>query len=263
MRKRRRLLIRFVLILAGIFSLTVLVATVWPATARPVAAQVVPGPLSLTVTLEPPTPVSGDQLTFWFDVQNVSDAAVKKVQFDVTLPEGTLFQTSAADDEAWSTFTLGEEMRTHIYYTVDELAAGAAARLSLTVLVEQTGGQSIVLDIYVLTAQGLESPIAGESITVLVAEATPPVVHTPTWTPTATSTPTPQPTTTPIPSPTPSPSPSPTVTVVMAELPPTPTPKLSSEQEQLGALTVSIFVFLTLSIALVAAVWLFRKRREG
>lgn len=236
MRKKQRPIIQFALVLVGIFSVTVQ------------AAQVVPGPLSLTVTWEPLTPVSGDQLTFWFDVRNVGDTALQQVQLEVTLPpQGMLLQTSAADDETWNTFTLNEEMRTHVYYTTDELTAGAAARLSLTVLVDLPGGQSLVLDTYQLTAQELESPIAGEPISILVAVATG----------------TPAPTTTPLPSPTPSPSPSPTVTVVMAELPPTPTPKLSSEQEQLGALTVSIFVFLALTIGLAAAIWIFRKSRQG
>ncbi len=238
MRKKQRPIIHFALVLAGIFSVTVQ------------AAQVVPGPLSLTVTWEPLTPVSGDQLTFWFDVQNVGDAALQQVQLEVILPpQGMRLQTSAADNETWNTFTLNEEIRTLIYYTADEMAAGAAARLSLTVLVDLPGGQSLVLDTYQLTAQELESPIAGEPISILVATATG----------------TPAPTTTPLPSPTPSPSPSPspTVTVVMAELPPTPTPKLSNEQEQLGALTVSIFVFLALAIGLAAAIWIFRKNRQG
>ncbi|MBN1933069.1 MAG: DUF11 domain-containing protein [Anaerolineae bacterium] len=229
-------------------------------------------PLSLTITFEPPTPAQGDQLTFTFEIQNISEAAVQQVQLDVILPEGALFQAAAAGDETWTISAPTEGQRGMVSYAVAELAAQAIARLTLVVTVAQENGQSIMLGEYTLTAQGFEPPIVGEPIAIPVAAATntPAPTSTPALTATAVPlatatqlpTPTPQPTATDRPSPTPSPSPSPTVTVVMAELPPTPTPKLSNEQEELGALTVSIFVFLTLAIALAAGVWIFRKSRE-
>ena len=230
-----------------------------------VAWQVAP-PLSLTVVADPPQATKGERLLLIFTVTNTGDDPLQKVRVQVEIPEYTVLEGANVSSEKWAVSTppRGEQGMV-TFLGMSEVAPGESGQLALWIVVQQQAGQSIALDEYEATAEGLESPIIGNPLAIQVGSlATPePSPTMPSFTPTALPTPTATASPTAIPATptaTPSPTPSPTVTVVIAEIPPTPTPNLSSEQEQLGTLSVSIFVAITLSIVVLSSVWIVRKR---
>ena len=227
--------------------------------AVPGVAWQVASPLSLTVVADPPEATKGERLLLTFTVTNTGDDPLQKVRVQVEIPQYTVLEGANVSSEKWAVSTppRGEQGMV-TFLGMSEMAPGESGQLGLWIVVQQQAGQSIALDEYEATAEGLESPVIGNPLAIQVGSlATPePSPTTPPSTPTVT----PLPTATATPTATPSPTPSPTVTVVIAEIPPTPTPNLSSEQEQLGTLSVSIFVAITLSIVVLSSVWIVRKR---
>ena len=218
-----------------------------------VAAWQGPEPLALTVEVEPLGASTGETLSFRFAVTNTGDSPLAGVVVRVSVPEGLdVVGTSVPD--GWSATPPSAQPITEVVYRSEgDMAPGARAELVLKSVILKEPGQTIRLDDYTATAEGLNSLVGGAPVTLWVARA-------PTPTPSSTPLP-PTVTVTPLPTPTATPTPTPTrrADVVFPTL--TPTPNLSSEQERIGTVTVSIFVGIVVILIALSVAWILRAAR--
>jgi len=221
-----------------------------------IAAWQGPEPLTLTVEIEPPGASTGETLSFRFVVSNTGDSPLEGVVVRVVVPEG-LDVVGTGVPDGWSvTPPSAQAIEEVVYRSEGDMAPGARAELVLKSVIWKEPGQTIRLDDYTATADGLSAPVQGASVTLWVARA-------PTPTPSPTS---PPPTQTAEPSPTPTATPTPTLTptrradIILPTL--TPTPNLSSEQERIGTVTVSIFVGIVVILIALSVVWIVRVARR-
>jgi hypothetical protein len=243
-------------------------------------------PLSLSVTADPATAISGEKLILTITLINEGDIPLEQVNVQAGVPEHTSLQGFNMSGEKWA--AISQQDQTLVTFSATaSLMPEEEVQFGLWLTVHQESGQSITLENYAAQARGFESSVIGSPFTVWVdttptphststvaPTATPTTMptathtSTPTGTPTGTPTPTTlPPTATPSPTNTPVPTPSPTITVVMAELPPTlppptATPNLSTEEVRLGTLTVSIFVAFTLLLVGISVIWLVKRSRH-
>jgi uncharacterized repeat protein (TIGR01451 family) len=220
-----------------------------------IAAWQGPEPLALTVEIEPRGASTGETLSFRFVIANTGDSSLEGVVVRVVVPEGLDVVGTSVPDGWSATPPSAQVIEEVVYRSEDEMAPGARAELMLKSVILQEPGQTIQLDEYSATADGLPSPVRGAPVTLWVARA-----PTPTPSPTP-----PPPTQTAVPSPTPTATPTPTPTqradVVFPTL--TPTPNLSSEQERIGTVTVSIFVGIVVILIALSVTWVLRTARRG
>jgi uncharacterized repeat protein (TIGR01451 family) len=219
-----------------------------------VAACQGPEPLALAVEIEPRGASTGETLTFRFVVSNTGDSPLEGVVVQVSVPEGLDVVEITAPNGWLATPPTAQAITKVEYRREGELAPGARAELVLTSVILKEPGQTVRLDDYSATADGLASPVQGAPVTLWVARA-----------PTPTPSPTPlPPTQTVVPSPTPTATPTATPTrradVVFPTL--TPTPNLSSEQERIGTVTVSIFVGIVIILIALSVAWMLRTARR-
>ena len=216
-------------------------------------------PLSLTVAIEPEVPTSNDLISLTFTVSNTGSDPLTDVVVSVTIPQGTEFVSSRADEQWLLERRAGRTtgvVRFRFKSAQSALASGESADLGLVLLVRGSPGQSIVLDEYAASAKGIPE-VQGERVRMaILAPPTPtvPPSTAPAVTPDATPT---------VSRGTPSPAvvPTPTITVVVAELPPTPVPNVSSEKELVGTVTIAIFLLIVVAIIVLSVAWVIRTRR--
>ncbi len=221
-----------------------------------VAAWQGPGPLALTVEIDPGGASTGETLSYRFVIANTGDSPLEGVVVSVVVPDG-LDVVGTGVPDGWSATPPSARAITEVVYRSEgEMAPGARAELVLKGVILKEPGQTIRLDDYTATAEGLPSPVQGVPVTLWVARAPTPTPGPTPLPPTRTAAPSPTPTATP----TPTPTPTRRADVVLPTL--TPTPNLSSEQERIGTVTVSIFVGIVVILIALSVAWVVRTSRR-
>lgn len=193
--------------------------------------------LAISKSASPTPVVAGGELTYIITITNTGDVPLQGVVVTEVLPEGTVAHAMDGLDGQWAMHS-ADRGRVLVWEARAPLPPGQPMRLKCIVLVDPGREQPVVNADYKAVAEGWDSPVTGQPVTVQVASPTPTITPRPSPTPTPTMPPTP----TPIPTATPSPWPA------TSTPPPSPTsaPPLKSAGSQMGLLLgiVSIVVVL-------------------
>jgi uncharacterized repeat protein (TIGR01451 family) len=224
--------------------------------------------LSIVARVDPAGIVGGELVRFAIEVSNTGGEALEEVIVHALVPQGTALEEAQAGD-GWEIEVRREGGGDAVRYSAQNaLSPGASTTLVLIVRALQASAQTIVLDEYTATAEGIAPPVRGAPVAASVDVtptpwSSPSPTDTPVPSPTATASPTA--TTTAVPTPTlkatSTVTPTPTITVVAVEMPPTPTSNLTSEQERVGTITVSIFLTIVVAVIVLTVVWMIRSAR--
>ena len=134
-----------------------------------IAAWQGPEPLTLTVEIEPLGASTGETLSFRFVVSNTGDSPLEGVVVSVVVPEGVDVVGTGVPDGWSATPPSDQPIEEVVYRREGEMVPGARAELVLKSVIWKEPGQTIRLDDYAATADGLPSPVQGASVTLWVA----------------------------------------------------------------------------------------------
>ncbi len=206
--------------------------------------------LTISKSASPDPVVAGDKLTYIITVTNTGDVPLQDVVVTEVLPEGAVAQAMDGLDGRWAMYSNGD--RVLVWEARAPLPPGQPMRLKCVVLIESDREQPVVNADYKAIAEGWDSPVVGQPVTVRVVSPTP------------TITPRPSPTPTPMP-PTSTPTPTATPTARLATSTPTPLPIIpappsKSPGSPMGLLlgTVSI-----VAVLVPVAAWFVKGKRKG